>query len=111
MCVAQILSGLCPNRVKKQRNRPVSFSAYVRSAPESAHESEVSPSECSFDAAVIGSYYGKQLLKVELDKRIGPVPYEPSALVWTAWDLGIRDATAIWFAQVVGREKILTGEL
>src|SRR5207302_6738282 len=26
------------------------------------------------------------------------------ALVWTAWDLGIRDATAIWFAQMVGRE-------
>jgi hypothetical protein len=25
-------------------------------------------------------------------------------LVWTAWDLGIRDATAIWFAQIVGRE-------
>lgn len=24
--------------------------------------------------------------------------------MWTAWDLGIRDATAIWFAQVVGRE-------
>ena len=36
--------------------------------------------------------------------RIAGVPYEPSALVWTAWDLGIRDATAIWFAQVVGRE-------
>jgi phage terminase large subunit len=25
-------------------------------------------------------------------------------MVWTAWDLGIRDATAIWFAQLVGRE-------
>jgi hypothetical protein len=25
-------------------------------------------------------------------------------MVWTAWDLGIRDATAIWFAQKVGRE-------
>jgi hypothetical protein len=60
--------------------------------------------ECSFDAAVIGSYYGKQLLQAELDKRIGNVPYEPAAMVWTAWDLGIRDATAIWFAQVVGRE-------
>jgi hypothetical protein len=60
--------------------------------------------ECSFDAAVIGSYYGKQLLKAELDKRIGHVPYEPASLVWTAWDLGIRDATAIWFAQLVGRE-------
>src|SRR3979411_2110115 len=60
--------------------------------------------ECSFDAAVIGSYYGKQLLRAELDKRISAVPYEPTAMVWTAWDLGIRDATAIWFAQVVGRE-------
>jgi hypothetical protein len=25
-------------------------------------------------------------------------------MVWTAWDLGIRDATAIWFAQTIGRE-------
>jgi phage terminase large subunit len=25
-------------------------------------------------------------------------------MVWTSWDLGMRDATAIWFAQVVGRE-------
>ena len=24
--------------------------------------------------------------------------------MWTAWDLGIRDATAIWFAQAIGRE-------
>ena len=31
-------------------------------------------------------------------------PYDPVAQVWTAWDLGIADATAIWFAQVVGRE-------
>jgi hypothetical protein len=60
--------------------------------------------ECSFDAAVIGSYYGKQLLRAELDRRIGNVPHEPAAMVWTAWDLGIRDATAIWFAQVIGRE-------
>jgi len=60
--------------------------------------------ECSFDAAVIGSYYGKQLLRAELDKRIANVPHEPESMVWTAWDLGIRDATAIWFAQVIGRE-------
>jgi phage terminase large subunit len=32
------------------------------------------------------------------------VPHDPAALVWTAWDLGIRDATAIWFAQLIGRE-------
>src|SRR5712691_8342930 len=60
--------------------------------------------ECSFDAAVIGSYYGKLMFRAEQEQRIAGVPYEPAALVWTAWDLGIRDATAIWFAQVVGRE-------
>jgi phage terminase large subunit len=60
--------------------------------------------ECSFDAAVAGSYYGKLMAQAEIDKRIAGVPYDPSALVWTSWDLGIRDATAIWFAQVVGRE-------
>jgi phage terminase large subunit len=60
--------------------------------------------ECSFDAAVVGSYYGKLMMRAEMEKRIAGVPYDPAALVWTSWDLGIRDATAIWFAQVVGRE-------
>jgi phage terminase large subunit len=60
--------------------------------------------ECSFDAAVVGSYYGKLMTRAETDRRIAAVPHDPSALVWTSWDLGIRDATAIWFAQVIGRE-------
>ena len=60
--------------------------------------------ECSFDAAIVGSYYGKLIAQAEADKRVTGVPYEPTAEVWTAWDLGIRDATAIWFAQTVGRE-------
>jgi hypothetical protein len=62
--------------------------------------------ECSFDAAVVGAYYGKLMNAAENDKpsRITGVPYEPTAQVYTAWDLGIRDSTAIWFAQVIGRE-------
>jgi phage terminase large subunit len=60
--------------------------------------------ECSFDAAIVGAYYGKLMAQAEADKRITGVPYDPAAQVWTAWDLGIRDATAIWFAQVIGRE-------
>jgi hypothetical protein len=60
--------------------------------------------ECSFEAAVIGAYYGKLMGAAEQDKRISAVPYEPTTMVYTAWDLGIRDSTAIWFAQVVGRE-------
>ena len=58
--------------------------------------------ECSFEAAVIGAYYGK--LMREAEDRITGVPYEPVSQVYTAWDLGIRDSTAIWFSQVVGRE-------
>ena len=60
--------------------------------------------ECSFDAAVVGSYYGKLMARAEADRRIAGVPCDPAALVWTSWDLGIRDATAIWFVQVIGRE-------
>jgi hypothetical protein len=32
------------------------------------------------------------------------VPYDPTLRVDTAWDLGVGDATAIWFSQSVGRE-------
>jgi hypothetical protein len=60
--------------------------------------------ECSFAAAVIGSYYGREIAYLEGEKRIGRVPWEPATQVHTAWDLGIGDATAIWFAQFVGRE-------
>lgn len=60
--------------------------------------------ECSFEAAVVGAYYGKLMASAEEGGRISGVPYEPTAQVWTAWDLGMRDATAIWFCQVVGRE-------
>lgn len=60
--------------------------------------------ECSFEAAIVGAYYGKLVNEAEAAGRISGVPHDPSAQVWTAWDLGIRDATAIWWAQTVGRE-------
>ena len=60
--------------------------------------------ECSFEAAIIGAYYGKQMAKAEETKRICSVPYDHAAQVWTAWDLGYRDATAVWFAQIIGKE-------
>jgi hypothetical protein len=60
--------------------------------------------ECSFDAAIAGSYYGKLMAQAESERRITSVPHDPAVLVWTGWDQGIRDATAIWFAQIVGCE-------
>lgn len=60
--------------------------------------------ECSFDAAVIGAYYGKEVAEAEADKRITKVPYDKAADVYCAWDLGIGDAMALWFYQIIGRE-------
>jgi len=60
--------------------------------------------ECSFDAAVVGSYYGKLIEKAENEGRIGNVAWEPQIPVQTWWDLGIDDSTAIWFVQILGRE-------
>jgi len=56
--------------------------------------------ECSFTAAIIGAYYGKLLADADDNDRITKVPYDPGYPVHTAWDLGINDSTAIWFAQI-----------
>lgn len=58
----------------------------------------------SFDAGLVGSYYGKVLERLDRDGRVGVVPYEPTLPVWTAWDLGMDDSTAIWCAQMVHGE-------
>lgn len=60
--------------------------------------------ECSFDAAVKGTYYGTHMAEAQVKGRIISVPYDPALGVITAWDLGIGDSTAIWFAQRAFRE-------
>lgn len=60
--------------------------------------------ECQFDVPALGAIYAPELAAARKDGRIGRVPYDGSALVHTAWDLGIGDATAIWFYQQVQNE-------
>lgn len=60
--------------------------------------------ECSFEAAILGAYYGKEIAQAERDGRITSVPHDPAHAVQTWWDLGYDDSTAIWFVQYVGRE-------
>ncbi len=60
--------------------------------------------ECSFQAANAGAYYGKPLAEADGAGRITRVPWEPAVPVITAWDLGMDDATAIWFCQQVAKE-------
>jgi len=60
--------------------------------------------ECSFDAAILGAFYGLEMRRVDEEGRIKELPFEPESPVYTAWDLGYRDDTAIWFYQVVRGE-------
>jgi phage terminase large subunit len=60
--------------------------------------------ECSFDAAIVGAYYGILMREAEEEQRITRVPHSPDLQVYTAWDLGIGDQTVIWFAQLTGAE-------
>jgi hypothetical protein len=55
--------------------------------------------ECSFEAAITGAYYARQLEQVRAESRIRTVPWQPAVPVITAWDLGRTDSTAIVFAQ------------
>jgi len=56
--------------------------------------------ESSFAAAVRGGYSAPLLDAAEREGRIRPLPHAPELPVHTAWDLGMDDATAIWFFQV-----------
>ena len=60
--------------------------------------------ECSFDAAVEGSYYGTILNDLEEKKHMQEIPREELSRTFTAWDLGMGDSTSIWVAQLVGTE-------
>lgn len=60
--------------------------------------------ECNFAAALMGAYYGKEMVQAEREGRITQVDYDPAVPVYTAWDIGYRDDTAIWFYQIVRGE-------
>lgn len=55
--------------------------------------------ECSFDAAILGAYYASEIAHAERDGRIGAFPIDRALPIYTAWDLGIGDSTAIWVWQ------------
>ena len=59
--------------------------------------------ECDWIANIEGSIYGKTLAKMENQRQISRVPYDPSLPVNTAWDLGVSDHSAIIFFQQLGR--------
>jgi hypothetical protein len=66
-----------------------------------SEEQYASEFECDPFAAILGAYYGKDIAACEAEGRITDLPPEPGVPVHTAWDIGHRHSTAIWFFQVV----------
>ena len=46
------------------------------------------------------AYYAKQIAAAEKQGRVGFLPYIHGSPVFTSWDLGVDDYTAIWFYQI-----------
>lgn len=59
----------------------------------------------AFEQSVGGAYYARQFAKIYKDGRITDIQkYQNDAPVNTCCDIGIGDANAIWFYQLVGKE-------
>ena len=58
---------------------------------------------CSFEGAILGSYYSKQMAAAHAEGRVCEVRYQPQAEVDTYWDLGLDDSMSIWFVQHIGK--------
>lgn len=70
--------------------------------PEQAEALILQEYWCSFDAPVLGAYWGPDILRAEQSGRILPLDYDPALPVHTAWDIGVRDDTGVWLFQVNG---------
>lgn len=57
---------------------------------------------CSFNAAILGAFYAREILAVRQENRIAEIEPVPGQPVHRAWDIGVRDDTSIWWFQVVG---------
>ena len=66
---------------------------------------------CSFDAAILGAYYGKLVAEIERAGHITEVPKAEDIPVQTAWDLGIsaNGMMAIWVFP--GRAPVVAAKL
>lgn len=60
--------------------------------------------ECSFDAAIIGAFWGDEFMAIDREGRICEVPHDPNFPVHVATDLGRTDDLSIWWYQVIANE-------
>ncbi len=57
---------------------------------------------CSFNAAILGAFYAREMATVRSSGRIRNFEPTPGIPIHRAWDIGVRDDTSIWWFQVIG---------
>lgn len=76
----------------------------IRADPNTSEDQYLQEYECSFEAAIVGAFYGTEMRLLTEGKRIREVPYDESLSTYTAWDIGRTDDTSVWWYQVIGGE-------
>lgn len=89
---------------KASETKVIAASELIAARSEMGDDKYLQEFECSFDAAVEGSYYGSLINDLEEKKHIQEIPRDDLCKLVTAWDLGMGDSTAIWVAQIAGSE-------
>jgi len=79
--------------IKKARTDPDSMLKEFPATPEEA-----------VNAVVTGAIYGKLMSRLRRSRRIIDFEADRNAPLYTFWDIGFSDFTAIWLLQFVGRD-------
>lgn len=60
--------------------------------------------EVSFEAAILGAFYGVEMRELADAGHITKVEYDEKLPTFTAWDIGHTDDTSIWWYQMLNSE-------
>jgi phage terminase large subunit len=88
---------------KKPNGEPIITEEQIEGLRKKGVPEEIIQQEyyCSFDASLVGAYYGQQMMAAKNQGRIRQVPYDPHTQVHTMWDLGMDDEMVVWFFQEI----------
>lgn len=92
--------GLAAHGIYLDREQKNWYAAKASSQGDNMAREFPSTAEEAWQVSNEGLYYGRQINQARLEKRIGHVPHDETALVHTAWDLGISDEMAVFFFPV-----------
>jgi hypothetical protein len=93
------LQGLFPDRANYIHIEDQAYFSQLVAEGQMSWEDIEREYGCSFSSGLKGSYYSDQIEQARQQNRVGQYPYDPTMGVYTYWDIGVRDDTAVWFVQ------------